>query len=339
MSQDAKITVIVPVYNVEAYLPRCVESILAQTYRNLEIILVEDGTKDNSGAICDAYARQDARVRVIHKENGGLSSARNAGIDAAAGEYLSFVDSDDWIEPDMYEKMMALMKKYAVSLVCAGRWDVSSEAGEKRLGLCPPREEVISGEELVRRIFHWENVDSAAWDKLYHRSLFDSVRYPLGVICEDVPTTYRIALDAGQAAMLPAPVYNYFHRPGSITTAAVSEKTFHFSRHTGEIYPYIREHYPQIADAARYLRVRSLAYNILTLELAGEDARKTFAEEYRLSRKELRRHTGFLLASPLFGKQERATDLLLAAGLYRPLRKVYHGVRPNGTKPEARSEL
>ena len=143
MNQDRKISVIVPVYNVEAYLPRCVESIMAQTYQNLEIFLVDDGTKDNCGAICDAYARQDNRVRVIHKENGGLSSARNAGIDASTGEYLSFVDSDDWIEPDMYEKMMGLMEKYGVRLVCAGRWDVSSRTGEKRLGLCPPREEEI----------------------------------------------------------------------------------------------------------------------------------------------------------------------------------------------------
>lgn len=332
MNQDAKISVIVPVYNVEEYLPRCVESILAQTYRNLEIILVDDGTKDNGGAICDAYARQDARVQVIHKKNGGLSSARNAGIDASTGEYIAFVDSDDWIEPEMYEKMMALMEKYAVRLVCAGRWDVSSETGEKRMGLCPPREEVISGEELVRRIFHWDNIDSAAWDKLYHRSLFASARYPLGVICEDVPTTYRIALDAGQAAMLPEPFYNYFHRPGSITASAISEKTFHFSWHTQEIYPYIRDNYPQIADAARYLRVRSLAHNLLTLELAGGDARQKFAGEYRLCRKELRRHVGFLLTSPLFGRQERATDLLLAVGLYLPLRGVYHRTKKNEQK-------
>ena len=113
MNQNPRISVIVPVYNVEQYLPRCVESILAQTYETLEILLVDDGTRDNSGAICDAYA--------------------------ATGEYLSFVDSDDWIEPDMYEKMMALMEKYGVRLVCAGRWDVSSETGEKTLGLCPPK--------------------------------------------------------------------------------------------------------------------------------------------------------------------------------------------------------
>ena len=327
MKRKPLISVIVPVYNVEENLPRCVESILAQTYENLEVLLVDDGTKDNSGAICDDFARQEDRVKVIHKENGGLSSARNAGIDAAAGEYLAFVDSDDWIEPDMYTQMMALMEESAVKLVCAGRWDVSSETGEKTLGLCPAEREAISGEELAGRIFRWENVDSAAWDKLYHRSLFDAIRYPLGVICEDVPTTYRIALKAGKAAMLPKPMYNYYHRPGSITASAVSEKTFHLSRHTAEIYPYIRDHYPEIADPARYLRVRSLAYTLLTLEVSGEKAREKFREEYRTSRAELRKHLGFILKSPLLGKQERVTDVLLACGIYRPLRSVYHRIK------------
>ena len=328
---EPKVSIIVPIYNAQEYLKRCVDSILSQDYRDFELLLMDDGSKDASGEICDAYAQQDGRVRVIHKENSGVSDTRNQALELARGTFLQFLDSDDWIEPDMYEKMMALMEKYGVRLVCAGRWDVSSETGEKTLGLCPPKEEVISGEELVRRIFHWENIDSAAWDKLYHRSLFASARYPLGVICEDVPTTYRIALDAGQAAMLPCPVYNYYHRPGSITSSSVSEKTFHFSRHTAEVYPFIRDNYPEIADAARYLRVRSLAYNLLTLDLADKDTRQKFAEEYRLSRKALCRHISFLLTSPLFGRQERVTDLLLAAGLYRPMRGLYHGVRPGKT--------
>lgn len=328
MEQTPLISVIVPVYNVEEFLPKCVDSLLQQTYRNLEIILVDDGTKDNSDKLCDDYARKDQRIRVIHKENGGLSSARNAGIDVACGEYLAFVDSDDWIEPQTYEWLLELALKYEVKLVCAGRYDVEYGSEEKAKGLCPPREEVITGEELVRRIFRWDNIDSAAWDKLYHRSLFREIRYPLGKVCEDVPTTYRIALDAGKAAMCPKPVYNYLHRPGSITTSSVSPKTFHFSEHTEAVYRWIRENRPSLCPEAEYLRVRSLVYNIITLDLAEAKQRKTYAQQYRESRRELRRHMGFLLKSPMFGKQERLTDILLALGCYRFFRKLYHNIKP-----------
>lgn len=324
MDQNVLISVIVPVYNVEQYLPRCVDSILAQTYRNLEVILVDDGTKDASDKICDAYAARDARIRVIHKENGGLSSARNAGIDIARGEYLGFVDSDDWIEPEMYETMLRMALEEDVKLVCAGRYDVSSTTGEKKVGLCPPRREVITGEELVGRIFRWDNIDSAAWDKLYHRSLFRQIRYPLGKIVEDVPVTYLIALDAGKIGMCDRAFYNYYHRPGSITTASVSGKTFHFSQHTKVIYPYIRDHYPALRNEARYLRVRSLVYTLQMLELTDEETQKTYATEYREARKALRTHVGFVMKSGLFTGKEKLTNVLLAAGLYRWLRKLYH---------------
>ena len=328
MEQNPLISVIVPVYNVEEFLPKCVDSLLSQTYENLEIILVDDGTKDNSDKLCDAYADLDPRVRVIHKENGGLSSARNAGIDVAKGEYLAFVDSDDWIEPNTYEWMLELVRKYGVKLVCAGRYDVEYATGEKTKGLCPPREEVITGEELVRRIFLWDNIDSAAWDKLYHRSLFREIRYPFGKVCEDVPTTYRIALDAGKAAMCDRPVYNYLHRPGSITTAAVSPKTFHFSEHTEKVLPWIREHCPSLAPEAEYLRVRSLVYNLTVLDLAAPEQRKLHGAVYRRSRQELRKHTHFLLTAPFFRRQERVTDLLLMLGCSRGLRKLYHSIKP-----------
>lgn len=328
MEHNSLISVIVPVYNVEEFLPTCVDSLLAQTYEDLEIILVDDGSKDASGNICEAYAKKDPRVRVIHKENGGLSSARNAGIDIARGEYLSFVDSDDWIEPETYEWLLELVRKYDVKLVCAGRYDVNYASGKKTKGLCPPREEVISGEELVRRIFRWDNIDSAACDKLYHRSLFRETRYPIGKVCEDVPTTYRIALDAGKAAMCPKPVYNYLHRPGSITTSSVSPKTFHFSEHTEKILSWILENRPALAAEAEYLRVRSLVYNLTVLDLADEGQRKIHQEVYRKSRQELRKHSRFLLRSPFFGRKERLTDLMLMLGCYRGFRKIYHSVKP-----------
>lgn len=172
MCQEKLLSVIVPVYNVEQYLARCIDSILQQSYRNLELILVDDGANDSSGAICDQYAQKDPRVNVIHKENGGLSSARNAGLDAAKGEYVGFVDSDDWIEPGAYAAMIFLMEQQQVPMICGGRYDVDGKTGKKQVGLCPPKQERIRAEELVGRMFLWDNCDSSACDKLYCRDLF-----------------------------------------------------------------------------------------------------------------------------------------------------------------------
>ena len=325
MNRETQISVIVPVYNVEKYLARCVDSILAQTYENLEVILVDDGATDRSGLICDEFASKDSRVKVIHKKNGGLSSARNAGLETAAGEYIAFVDSDDWIEPDAYAHMMQLMKKHQVKLVCGGRYDVSGKTGERTVGLCPKREAVISGEELAGRIFLWAGCDSSACDKLYHRSLLEHFRYPEGKVCEDVPVTYKIVLQAERVAMSDRPFYNYYHRAGSISMAsAITEKTFHFSQHTEVIYPYIRDHHPAIAAQARYLRVRSLSHILLLLEQSEAEVRQQFTAEYRHARKELKKHTLFFLKSPYFGKKEKITNLLLNFGLYRLLRPIFH---------------
>lgn len=327
MEKNERISVIVPVYKVEPYLQKCVDSIRNQTYENLEIILVDDGSPDHCGRMCDAFQAQDPRIRVIHKKNGGLSSARNAGLDEAKGAYIAFVDSDDWLEPDAMEVLMTAAQNENVKLVCGGRYDVSGASGERKIGLCPPKAETIPGKELVRRIFRWENVDSAAWDKLYHRSLFREIRYPVGKIVEDVPTTYRLALDAGRAAMVPKPVYNYYHRPGSITNSAISEKTFHFSQHTGRILQDIQEREPDLIGEATYLWIRSLAYNVQTLDLADEAAREKYAQEYETSKEELKNSMGFILTSSLFSAKEKREYLLMAQGLYRPLRRLYHLIK------------
>ncbi len=324
MDQNVLISVIVPVYNVEQYLSRCIDSILAQTYENLEIILVDDGSPDCSGEICDTYAAMDSRITVIHKENGGLSSARNAGIDIAKGEYLGFVDSDDWIEPAMYAQLLALAQKYDVKLVCGGRYDFSSRTGRKTVGLCPEREEVISGMELLGRVFAWDNCDSAAWDKLYHRSLFADIRYPLGQISEDVAIFYKLAELVDRAAMCDQPLYNYYHRPGSITTAKLSEKTFHYPRHTAIIYDYIRQNHPELENQARYLRVRGLVTAMQAIDLGSSQDQKTYAAIYRESLRELRTHWGFIRKSSLFTSKERRDFSILATGGYRYLRKLYH---------------
>ncbi len=325
MCNGTLISVIVPVYNVEDYLVKCVDSILNQTHRALEVILVNDGSSDASGSICDAFAEKDSRVRVIHKENGGLSSARNAGIEAASGEYISFIDSDDWIEPDAYAHLLSLMERYQVKLVCGGNYDVDGGTGNRTLGLTPKKEEGISAEEMVGRMFLWQGCDSSVCDKLFHRQLLENFRFPEGKVSEDVAITYKIVLAAQRVAMSDRPFYNYYHRTGSISRAvSITDKSFHFSQHTEEIYSYIREHHPAIEPQARYLRVRSLSHILLNLEQAEADVRKQFAVQYRHARKELKKHTGFILKTSYLGKKEKVTDLLLNLGLYRHLRPIFH---------------
>lgn len=321
------LSVIVPVYNVEEYLPRCIDSLVNQTYKNLEILLVNDGSKDGSGAICDEYARKDPRIRVFHKENGGQSTARNLALDAMTGEFVTFADSDDWLEPDAYEAMMALAQKEKVKLVSAGRFDVSARTGEKKTGLCPKKQEVLTAEEMLGRLFTWDGCDSSPCDKLFHSSLFEGIRFPSRSNCEDVAIVYKLVEAAGMAAMLPKPIYNYYHRQGSTSYAALSERTFYFEEYTEAILPYIRQSYPSIYEQARYFRVRSLSYSVISLELAAPESRKTFRDRGRESRGLLRKQMGYVLTSSRFSCREKLTNLLLALNLYGPVRKVRNHCR------------
>ena len=213
-----------------------------------------------------------------------------------------------------------------MKLVCAGRWDVSEKTGEKTPGLCPEKEETVSGTELAKRIFTWDHLDSASWDKLYRAELFDGIRYPVGRVNEDLPVTYRLALKAGEVAMLPERVYYYVHREGSITYSAVSPKTFHFSEHTEQILALCRENYPELERQARFLNAWAQYYNLYRLDLAAASDRKEFSEQYRRSRRLLIRELPFLLGCPYGTGRVKRDSVLLAFGLYRPLRAVYRAL-------------
>lgn len=311
------LSVIVPIYKVEDYLPKCVESIRNQTHSNLEIILVDDGSPDGCGAICDEFAKKDSRIRVIHKENGGLSDARNTGIDVATGDYLAFVDSDDWLEPDAFEAMLALAEKYDAKMVCAGRYNEDGATGAQSKGLCPEKEEFVPGKELVRRIFRWDHLDSAAWDKLYARELFQEIRYPVGRVVEDVPTTYHLVLLAGGAAMLPKPVYHYVCREQSITNAPVSPKSFHGPENAASVYEDIRRTIPELEPDARYFRTMYQRYIVQELDLADKATRQEYAREHAQYRRALRGQLIFILGYDLFAGR-RLELALTALGLFRP---------------------
>ena len=208
------ISVIVPVYNVELYLNRCVESLVRQTYKHLEIILVDDGSPDECPNICDEWRNKDSRIRVIHKTNGGLSSARNAGLAVAKGEYIAFVDSDDWIHAEYIEHLYVAIKKYEVDIAaCDIRWVYTeSQVEEKSKSLT----KLYSTEEALETLINGETFRAVAWNKLYHKNLLIGELFEVGRYHEDEFFTYRIMAKADKMVFVNEKLYYYFQREGSI---------------------------------------------------------------------------------------------------------------------------
>ncbi len=215
MTKTPLLTVIVPVYNILEYLPRCVQSITAQTYQELEIILVDDGSTDGTGALCDELAKTDARIKVYHKENGGSSSARNLALSKATGDYVGFVDSDDYICADMYEKLYAAIAKYGVKAAQIGR-DEIDEQGNLLPNICePPTEpEVIGSKDFLKELLLHRG-DCSFCTKLIDRSLFPEEAFPVGKLNEDFHLLVRMLPDMGQIVSLPEQTYHVFYRLGS----------------------------------------------------------------------------------------------------------------------------
>ena len=213
----AQISIIVPVYKVEPYLRRCVDSILNQSFSDFELILVDDGSPDNCGAICDEYAAKDSRVYVIHQKNGGLSAARNAGIDWAFAHsdstWLTFVDSDDWIEPDMYEFLYHLLKENGADIsICSHYRD---KGGKSVAKYASGEQFVFTRDEAVRALAVDKHVRNYMVDKLFKRSLFAGIVFPVNRVFEDLAICYRVFYGAEKAVMQDTPKYHYMIREGS----------------------------------------------------------------------------------------------------------------------------
>jgi glycosyltransferase involved in cell wall biosynthesis len=212
------ISVIVPVYNVEKYLSRCVDSLLRQTYSNLEVILVEDGTKDNSGRICDEYAQKDERVKVIHQQNKGLSGARNTGIDNANGEYIAFLDSDDYVSDKIYEKLQEYMQFYDADIVMCNYIRFSGgychNCDDKQVEVTK-----LDAKMALENIYSSDGESyTVAWNKLYKRSVIADIRYPQKRLNEDEFTTYKFFANANTIIYTNEILYYYFYNNDSITT-------------------------------------------------------------------------------------------------------------------------
>lgn len=212
-----KISIIVPVYNVEAYLSQCLESIIIQTYTNLEIILVNDGSEDRCPQICDEYAAKDSRIKVIHKENEGLGEARNTGLEAATANYIGHIDSDDVIHPKMYELLMELMLKTDADITyCSAKMIYNDDINIDKF-TDPQDIKIFNNIEALEEMMNpLTALATAPWGKLYKKSLFSNIRYPKGDVVEDVFTTWKLLYKISTAACLNVPLYYYRIRQGSV---------------------------------------------------------------------------------------------------------------------------
>lgn len=315
------ISVIVPVYNIIPYLARCVDSISMQSYKNLEIILVDDGSTDGTGALCDELALKDSRIRVFHKENSGSSGARNLGIGKANGKYLAFVDSDDYIESDMYEKLYEGISAYGVKCAQIGRDEVDEE-GNKLPNICePPKEaEVISARDFLKELLMHRG-DCSFCTKLISKDIFDREDFfPLGVLNEDFHIFVQKLSEIGDIVSLPGQKYHVFYRIGSNSR---TESRNVFSRVFGDnvdnaemICSLLDEQYPNDDE----LKTIAFRFNVFQridylLHIPVEQMKKSDSQvslQYRAIVKWMRKNYWKSMRNPILTKKNKIYHTLFA---------------------------
>lgn len=318
------VSIIVPVYNVKPYLNRCVDSLLKQSYPEIELLLVDDGSTDGSGALCEEYAARDARVRVLHKPNGGLSDARNAGLDAARGTYLSFVDGDDWVSPYYIENLYHAL--------CQADADFSASCFEEVFEGKPVQSrpeaalenfEALSQTECLKRILYQDGMEVTTPTKLYKRELFEGVRYPVGKLYEDIPVAYEIVKRSRKAAHIANRDYYYFQRADSIQNRAFDPRKLDSVRHCHALLENVDRDFPQLSRAAecRYL---SNVCNIL-FQIRDEDHEKIQKALWQ----EVKQHRKNVLLDPEARKKARLAALLSYCG-QKQMRRVYERTQWRG---------
>jgi glycosyltransferase involved in cell wall biosynthesis len=237
---DHKVSIIVPVYGVEKYIGACIESLIAQTYRNLEILLVDDGGKDKSGEICDRYAAQDDRIRVIHKPNGGAASARNAGLDVATGELICFVDGDDAVRPDYVKQLLTYVTDRNADIAVCGfcNW---CRSGTKQVE-CHNTDEYTGQEYLLRFLRDWSC--SLLWNKIYRREVIGDIRMEEGHKVDDEFFTYQVVMNCSKVVLFETPLYDYRLRNSS----AMQDMSPYLERIMLDRVAYITARYQNIAN-------------------------------------------------------------------------------------------
>ena len=277
------ISIIIPVYKVEEYLEKCIESVLKQTYTNLQIILVDDGSPDNCGKICDEYAKKDPRIEVIHKVNGGLSDARNVGIAKAKGKYIGFVDSDDYIKEDMYEILINLIKEYDADVSICNLYDVID--GKEYIRNNENGIQEYSRLEILKEVLLDKNIQSYAWNKLYKKELFDEIKYPIGKKYEDIGTTFYVFEKCNKIVVTSKPEYYYLKRSDSLVNNVTESTVLDYTDIIIQRYLYTQKNIEELRKYNNYYLAKTLITAHNDIELLGsisEKMQEKYKEVYNL---------------------------------------------------------
>lgn len=246
MVNDELVSVIIPIYNVQPYLKRCVDSICGQTYTNIEIILIDDGSPDGCWKICDDYKTKDSRIVVIHQQNQGLSGARNSGINIAKGRYICFVDSDDYIEENMVEVLYSNIKEYKADISCCGHKDIY-DSGHYNYN-DNIEVDLFTAEEALGIFLYTQKIDVVAWNKMYKKELFNNIRYEEGKLFEDHFTTYKLLDKSDKIVNTTQPLYCYCKRGDSIGGSTFSKKNYQLKEALDVECDYIISRHPNIKE-------------------------------------------------------------------------------------------
>lgn len=304
------VSVIVPIYKVEQYITRCVDSIISQTYSNLEIILVDDGSPDSCPAICDEYANNDTRVKVVHKKNGGLSDARNAGLEAAKGEYVAFIDGDDYISSNYVQVLLDDCMTNDSDISCCGFYKVYEDRRVEKS--CQVYNRVFTNLEAIRDIFTANSLcEVMTWNKLYRRSLFidNDIRFPVGKLHEDNFTTYKLFYFANKISFINEPLYYYIQRSDSIMGRAFNARRFDIFDMLNEAEDFLAQKNVNMENELQSARVLS----ILSVCNSYVQSRRTKDNDMNIQR-ELSR-TGGPYGNVLISKKHKALYFLARTSL------------------------
>lgn len=303
------ISIIVPIYKVEKYVNKCVDSLILQTYSNIEIILVDDGSPDNCGAICDCYQEMDKRIRVIHKCNGGLSDARNAGIGVAKGEYIAFVDSDDYVTEHFIEKLYNAIKQQNADVAICSFKLIDETAKELKEEIVSDEETIVSGHQLLREVLTpYGGKYVVAWNKLYKRKLFETLRFEKGMLYEDEYINFLLFWNCERVVLIPDILYLYLQRGDSIQGTNITLEKLKMKRgfHLQRI-----EFYKNKKSESLYQRSVQMYCNWLVSCFLSKETRLVLEPEYiELLQHDIRKYNRMLLTSKQSCVAEKIQNLI-----------------------------